>query len=247
METKGLLIAVVVIVALAGGLFLAYRLVNPGDSGDAPTATAPPRDEVPDAPQTPADPGPAGPTDATGPSDTGPTGPAPSDGDEPAPPTTAAVPRLRDKPAPGTGAESSGPRDQRLEHLTSTVSGEEVAQAVRALETSSDPGQLEKAMVTLVRDRDKANKEFFIAMLRDESEDPVLRAQAATGLGQIGAREAMPDLVEAMDDEPLILRARAGAALRRLSGFDFGYKADAPLEERLAAIANIRKATPGLR
>jgi len=139
---------------------------------------------------------------------------------------------------------SSGPRDQRLAHLQSTVTAKQVAEAKRVLQTASDPLKRERALVTLVRDREKANKDFFIATLRDMSEDPRVRAAAATGLGRIGALDALPYLLEAMDDDSRIVRARANAAFVHLTGRDFMFRADAPREERLMILDNIRRAVP---
>jgi len=245
METKGLLIVVLVVAVVAGGLLVAFKLANSSDSRTEQAETTLPEDDGPVDVDTGGNSGTTGPADPSPPSG---NGAAAEPDDEPEPPPRPPAARLvRDKPAPGTGAKSSGPRDQRLPHLRSTVSGEQVAQAVNTLETSAEPEQLERAMLTLVRDREKANQEFFTAMLQDESEDPRLRAQAATGLGEIGALEAQALLLAAMGDESQIVRARANAAFVRLTGLNFGFKADAPPEERLAVLAKIRKTMPGLR
>jgi len=246
MGTKGLLIVVLVVAVVAGGLLVAFKLASSSDSRIEATETTLPEDDGPIYVDTDGDGGTTGPADLSPPSGTEPGAAAPDDGPEPMP-YSSAIGLVRNKPAPGSGAKSSGPRDQRLPHLQSTVSGEQVAQAVNTLETSTEPKQLERAMLTLVRDREKANQEFFTAMLQDESEDPRLRAQAATGLGEIGASEAQALLLAAMDDDSRIVRARANAAFVRVTGKDFGFKADAPREERLAVLANIRKNMTGLR
>ena len=246
MKTKGLLIVVLVVAVVAGGLLVAFKLASSSGSRTEATETTLPEEDGPIDVDTDRDGG------TTGPADLSPSsGSAPATGvreDRPKPtPRPSAVGLVRNKPAPGSGAKSSGPRDQRLPHLRSTVSGEEVAQAVNTLETSTEPEQLERAMLTLVRDREKANQEFFTAMLQDKSEDPRLRAQAATGLGQIGASEAQALLLAAMDDDSRIVRARANAALVRLTGRSFGFKADAPREERRIVLDNIRKTVRSLR
>ncbi|GAF82073.1 unnamed protein product, partial [marine sediment metagenome] len=125
------------------------------------------------------------------------------------------------------------------------VTAEQVAEAHRILETDSSPDRRERAMVTLVRDREKANRDLFVATLRDMSEDPNVRAAAATGLARIGALDTVPDLLDAMDDDAAIVRARAGAAVAHLIHRNYYFNANAPREERLMVIDNIRRSEPG--
>lgn len=239
MDTGKVVIVVIGVVLVGGGLFYLRSLTSdpnePQDDVDE-TALLEDQDDLqedmtkPDAPMDspppPARPSPR-PTSTLA---VGPIGPN----------SRASSATVRHgKPAPGAGAVTSGPRGNRPGHLPSTVSAAEVAQAEQTIATSDDPAQLERAMVTLTRDRDKANIEFFIAMLRDESEDPIVRSKAAEGLAMIGAQQALPYLLEAMSDESWRVRARANAAFVRLGMRDFGFDAKAPLEDREAVLKRI--------
>lgn len=236
MGTKSILFVIVIVALVAGGLFLGFRHISAAArSAPPPQATLPddgPADAVADGADNGTPPGPGGTRSGAGDRlHTGAGG-------------TSAGGGGSQGTAPSGPMTSSGPRDQRLPHLQSTVTAEQVAEAHRILETDSNSDRRERAMVTLVRDREKANRDFFVATLRDMSEDPRVRATAATGLGRIGALDTVPDLLNAMDDDAAILRARAGAAVSHLTGRNYHFNANAPREERLMVIDNIRGSGP---
>ncbi|MBM4020407.1 MAG: hypothetical protein FJ288_19160 [Planctomycetes bacterium] len=76
------------------------------------------------------------------------------------------------------------------------------------------------------------------ALRSDPSAD--VRAAAARSLGLVRYWEAMPDLLSALADPSEDVRREAGAAVRRLFGRDFLYRADDPPDQRAMRIAFIR-------
>ncbi len=259
MDTKKVLIVVVGLALVAGGSLYVLNLTDEPDEpqGYADDTTIAEEDDF--SPEdTATSPRPSMDDDAQRPSPPSPSSPRPPvrrPSPAPAPrasgnpigpnPNASAATVRNGKPAPGSGAITSGPRGQRLEHLPSTVSDEDLARAEQTIATSDNVDQLEKAMVTLTRHRDKANIEFFIAMLRDKSEDPIVRAKAAEGLAMIGARQALPYLLEAMGDESRRVRAAANGAFIRLGdGHNYGFDPKAPRADREEMLARIRGTVP---
>ncbi len=145
----------------------------------------------------------------------------------------------------------SPPREQRREHnvspewehLVSTVSAADVAAAYMDIE-SDDPEISADAMKILVRDREKANEELFILYLADETVAPQTRANAAYGLGQIGALNAAPYLLDAMRSEHLVVRQAGYTALNRLTPLNITFDARAPEASREAKINAILEWKP---
>jgi hypothetical protein len=140
---------------------------------------------------------------------------------------------------------TSGPRSQRPEHLRTTNTAEDVVVAFETLRESDDPVEREVAMLTIARDKEKANKDYLVEMMRDTSQPEGVRANAALGLGNIGALDMTPYLIEAMEDPNCpTLRARAYASLVKLTGRSYGFDPKAPKEYRDDIIAKIRNDTP---
>jgi len=140
---------------------------------------------------------------------------------------------------------TSGPRSERPEHLRTTNTAEDVVEAFEVLRESDDPVEREVAMLTIARDKEKANKEYLVEMMRDTSQPEGVRANAALGLGNIGAIDKTAYLIEAMEDPNCpTLRARAYASLVKLTGRSYGFDPKAPKEYREDIIAKIRNDTP---
>jgi hypothetical protein len=137
----------------------------------------------------------------------------------------------------------SPPREERRQgtvseqwaHLISTVSAEDVARAYMDIE-SDDAEISADAMRILARDREKANEELFLLYLCDESVPPQTRANAAYGLGEIGALNAAPYLVWAMQSEHLTIRRSAYTALRGLTPVEIIFDPSGPESSRQARI-----------
>lgn len=76
---------------------------------------------------------------------------------------------------------------------------------------------------------------------------PEVRALAAQAAGAAGDWESMPRLMELLDDEDVVVRARAGVACARLIGMDFGHDPRATPAERAATRAQIAKVYAAMR
>lgn len=62
------------------------------------------------------------------------------------------------------------------------------------------------------------------------------RLNAAKTLGKVGATEAIPDLIHALDDKTPLIRKAANNSLIKITGQDFGYDSNAQRSVRLWAI-----------
>jgi len=82
-----------------------------------------------------------------------------------------------------------------------------------------------RAAVTALGDLGEArHADILIRVLRDDPV-PAVRAAAADAMGRLRSRGLVPALIAALADPSLLVRGRAGAAIRRLSGRDFGFRA----------------------
>ena len=82
-----------------------------------------------------------------------------------------------------------------------------------------------RAAVTALGDLGEArHADILIRVLRGDPV-PAVRAAAADAMGRLRTRGPVPALIAALDDPSLLVRGRAGAAIRRLSGRDFGFRA----------------------
>lgn len=100
--------------------------------------------------------------------------------------------------------------------------------AIQILEASTPPAPEDPAVPNIV----------LKAFLAEKA--PETRAVAANALGKFQHWNAMEGLVDALEDESVEVRNSAGMAIRRILGLDYGFRANAPPEERQAAIARIR-------
>jgi hypothetical protein len=70
------------------------------------------------------------------------------------------------------------------------------------------------------------------AIMTNPHNETRVRAAAADALGEIADWEAIPQLLEAMNDPDPIVRGRAGVAAQKIVGADYHFRAEAPEEER---------------
>ena len=73
------------------------------------------------------------------------------------------------------------------------------------------------------------------------TEDPKVRAQAAIEAGDKGDREAIPYLIELLDDQDEVVRMMAALSLRRITGGSMGYRVYDSYPDRQAAIQRWRQ------
>ena len=108
--------------------------------------------------------------------------------------------------------------------------------AAKNLTLNSDAREALLALGTL----EDTNPKLLTGVL-DEDPSPAVRAAAARGLSRLRRREAIPDLLDALDDDDLQVRTWAITALNNtLRSTRFVYKADDPREVRLRNISIIR-------
>lgn len=129
----------------------------------------------------------------------------------------------RPSPAERSSAARPGPDQQLLDALASS---DEKTRGVALREL----GRTEGADPKLLTD----------PLTNDPS--PNIRQAAARGLAQLQNRDALPDLMDALDDEDVNVRVWAITALHNtIVGIRFPYNASDPREERLMQIENIRR------
>ena len=68
-----------------------------------------------------------------------------------------------------------------------------------------------------------------------------VRAAAVQRLGELQHLESAERLVELLEDESPQVRGRAGVALQRIVGADFGYRATVPASQQRESIAAIQQ------
>jgi hypothetical protein len=127
--------------------------------------------------------------------------------------------------------------------------------AETALNPSAPPEKRQEAAAELAqfspREAPAAPQEM--TRVYHESREPEVKAVVIQGMASNWDYDSIDTLFAAMDDESLLVRARAHAAVVHLLEVDAGYRADAPREERLAKIKMYRddwakyKHSPALR
>jgi hypothetical protein len=71
---------------------------------------------------------------------------------------------------------------------------------------------------------------------------PSVRATAIQGLAKQWDYDSMDPIIDALNDDDPLVRGRAGRAVERMLGMQFGLRHDAPVEERKAKIKLVRTA-----
>ncbi|MBA4062524.1 MAG: hypothetical protein C0501_02235 [Isosphaera sp.] len=108
----------------------------------------------------------------------------------------------------------------------------------KAADPAGAAADRERAALALA-DKGAEGKEALKTLLKSATE-PGVKAAAVSGLAALDAWDSVPLLLDAMDDPAEAVRARAGAAVAKFVGKDFGFKASAPPDERRAVLAVVR-------
>jgi HEAT repeat protein len=101
--------------------------------------------------------------------------------------------------------------------------------AIRVLEATTPPAP-----------EDPTVPELLLKLFLTET-SPQTRAAAANALGKLQYWPAVEPLLEALEDESVTVRGAAGAAIRKILGLDFGFRASDPPQKRAADAARIRE------
>jgi HEAT repeat protein len=109
--------------------------------------------------------------------------------------------------------------------------------AERAL-TAATPAEQAAAAAELAGRGEAAR--LHLRKLMNESQNENVRALAMDGLGGLLDYKSADTLLDAMHDESLLIRTRAGAAMGRIIGFDRRFDATASPEEREKVIKQVR-------
>jgi hypothetical protein len=111
--------------------------------------------------------------------------------------------------------------------------------------TADSPDERDKAAAELIMWGDVAIPQM--RQVLDQSKTPEVRAAMIQGLAQQWDFDSMPTFLDAMDDESLVVRSRAGGAVQRLLQGDYGYRADDPPKTRERAVKSSRREWDMLR
>jgi len=110
----------------------------------------------------------------------------------------------------------------------------------------SDAAETEREQAALQLARHPGQPLVQLRHVFQQSSSPRVRAGAAIGLGLLRDWQSMPQLVEAMRDDSQLLRGRAAMAVNRIVAQDFGFRADAPPEQRRQVIELVELKWPRL-
>ena len=107
------------------------------------------------------------------------------------------------------------------------------------LETAP-PAQKVKAAQDFVRHGAAARTEVRAALEQHQRYEPEVVAPLLQATMKNRDYRSMPTLIELLEHEDPLVRGRAGAAVQKILGADFGYRANAPDEERRRIIEVIK-------
>ena len=147
----------------------------------------------------------------------------------PVAPTPAPVDSTPDggtRTAPSASTNYSPAAYQRLVNIARRPEPDHLPE-LRQATRSKSPKTREAAVVGMSRLGAKSDTQALIERLKSDVA-PQARAAAAAALGRLRCWEAGPALIDALEDRDTNVRARAGAALRRIMGVDFRFRANDP-------------------
>ena len=143
--------------------------------------------------------------------------------------------------SPESVSVSTKKADRRINHLIPTATYEQ------ALSEAADPRE-QSIVQSCQRLEGKRNKPSVkpdtIQIMQEvlfESEAPEVRAAVAAGLGNAGSITSMPKLIDAMEDNALVTRQAAAAAVGKLMGWREGFNANDPPDARAEAVEQFRE------
>jgi hypothetical protein len=110
--------------------------------------------------------------------------------------------------------------------------------ARQALEAAT-PAEQEVAAVRLAELGTDAKD--HLRQVLTESQSAAVRAACIRGLAAQWDYDTMPMLLDALEDPSPLVRGRAGVAVQRLLGADFGFRCDDPPEKRGMVVKRLRQ------
>ncbi len=104
---------------------------------------------------------------------------------------------------------------------------------------ADDPQQRESAAAQLIRHGGLARNELRRVLV--ESDTPEVRAACIQSLAALQDYESMGAMLDALEDSSAMVRARAGQAVDRLLGANYGFRYSDPPAQRAAQVKFLRK------
>lgn len=117
--------------------------------------------------------------------------------------------------------------------------------AIRRQLLDADAGQRFAGVDRVAKGRHKPLVADLVPLLQDE--DPFVRQLAMQVLGDFGASEAVPALLDVLDDPSAVIRKAAAETLVRLTGYDPGFDPRGSEAERRKAVKKWRDWVGGAR
>ena len=101
--------------------------------------------------------------------------------------------------------------------------------------------KLQAAAVRLHKTGPRNAAQPYLTRVFLESKNPAVRIPCMMGLAGIYDYECMPTMLDLLDDESLLVRGAAAAAIDKLIGVGTNFKAGDPPEKRKKEVARIRE------
>ena len=97
-----------------------------------------------------------------------------------------------------------------------------------------------RAAQQILRHGEAARSEARAAIAAYSQHEPAVMAPLLQATAKNKDYRSMPTLLELLDHPEPLVRGRAGAAIQKIMGADYGFRANAPPEERAPLVAAIR-------
>ena len=108
------------------------------------------------------------------------------------------------------------------------------------LNTSSAPEEKIRAAQDFIRHGEMARVEIRAALEQHASYEPEVVAPLLQATGKTRDYRSMPTLLDLLEHPDPAVRGAAGAAVQKILGADFGFRANAPEDERAKLIKEMR-------
>ncbi|MGC9455187.1 MAG: HEAT repeat domain-containing protein [Phycisphaerae bacterium] len=160
------------------------------------------------------------------------------------------------------GHRSSDAAVEALLELSCSENTEIAVRAIHAMGRSDQAGRYRDRVLEAVESQNPAVCEAAVTALGNfgssddldrlgqllrEAESPEVRARAARMLGRMDRWEGFDDLVSALNDPSLPVRAEACAGIERKLGRGFGYHPEMGSSQRMQIMSELRQSAPKLR
>ena len=109
------------------------------------------------------------------------------------------------------------------------------------LNSDAPTDQKVKAAQDFIRHGEAARTEVRAALVNHQSHEPEVVAPLVQATMKNRDHRSMPTLLDLLEHEDPQVRGRAGAAIQKILGADFGYRANASEAERAKIIALIKQ------